>query len=324
MSGDEAQESSSEAEEAPTKEQKFKRYCVRKQYDVIDEFYEEGKSVPWRLEWQPVRFIIDEPNFGKSWELADSKFDLKSALSEPDGAVPNDENDEARDQRLRDRILEQVEFKEEAPSRLLTGRGRITNKVRIGILDLEEGEQSGLLAGFDEVEFTIQEHDGRHVGHVMHWTGELLKYEDRDDPYIVVECYVPVGTLDDVREEYLSTQGSRVVVVATRLLLWEWAPQGSFGEPYQLKAYHLLDEEYGGTSSAVVATIGVTTGEKPETKDKEDDEWLRNDDEEPTEEVSEIRETIPHLLAIERSVIGLKWAIWVVGFLIFFAVLLSR
>ena len=308
----EAESDETEAKEEP----KFKKHFEKKQYNVIENYFEEGKSHSWYLTWHRVSIFIEEPHFHKYWNFAvrDFSFSLDTPDHEKksDGPEPDDSEDQdetkASDDRIVQALVEQIEFKEEKPvRRLMTGRGRILHKTKIGIFNLEEGEKTGGLGLYEEVEINIYE-TGAHMGRILYWTDDSLEYEGGDDPYLIIQCHVPVGTLDAIRDEYVSAEGQHIVV-HTELLLWEWDIQAALADPYQARTYHL---EENHDSLAIVSSIDVTT---------EDDQPF--DDESP-EEPSETREVIQHLHGIAHIVGGLKWAFWTVGLLIFLAILFTR
>lgn len=307
----EAESDETEAKEEP----KFKKHFEKKQYNVIEDYFEEGKSVPWYLRWHLVSIIIEEPHFYKHWGFAfrDISFSLDTPDHEKksDGPEPDDSEDQdetkASDDRIVQAIVEQIEFKEEKPFRRLTGRGRILDKIKIGLFNLEEGEKAGGLGLYEEVEINIYE-TGAHMGRIMYWTDDPLEYKGRDDPNLIIQCHLPVGTLDPIRDEYVSAEGQHIVV-HTELLLWESDVQAMYVDPDQGKHYYL---EENHDSLAIVYSIDVTT---------EDDQPF--DDESP-EEPSETREVIQHLHGIAHSVGGLKWAFWTAGLLIFLAILFTR
>ncbi|MDP6786682.1 MAG: hypothetical protein QGI13_06085 [Rhodospirillales bacterium] len=232
-------------------ERKFKKYFGKKQYNVIESYFEEGASAPWYLRWHSVRILIEEPHFHKSWSIArqESPFSLETPDHEkrPDGPEPDDsegrDEKKARDDRIARVLVDQIEFEEEVePIRRLRGRGRILDRIKIGIFNLKEGEMTVLLGGFEEVEINI--HENVQIGRIMHNTGDL---QDRDDTYLFVQGHVQIGTLDTVRDEYLSVEGQQMVL-HMKLLLWECDVQAALAEPDESRT--LVDAAAAGVHSA--------------------------------------------------------------------------
>ena len=312
MSHDETPEHQN-GEKAAQEDSGFKRYFKRKQYDLIEKYFEEGESVPWLLQWHTLKFVIDRPKFTKWWGLAEK--DTALWLSHKQGLVEqqrqeDEEYEEARhdreveqskseqasgqDYEISDTLLRQIRPETRAPFRSLSGRGRIDPvvKERIGILNIETGECTEWTDAFDEIGLIIIESEEQHIG--------VARTEETQegDPCITVIAYVPAGTLEAVRNDYFLAKDQHICVGA-EMLLWESQAEAMFGSLYR-PVFCLLEEE---DQSCAITNMEVADDETDTAKSGEADKRLNE---------------------ILESVKNLRTALWVGGALIVVAVLLSR
>lgn len=214
---------------------------------------------------------------------------------------------------------------EEKQNYYITAKGSLQS--RVIRLITEEGKQEG---HFDQVEVSlkpIENEDSKAAyGYALYIGDDMLKYEDRDDPYITLELYLPRNFLEKSRIEIEKEKFKRVIL-SVYIEVFQSEVERSLAEPY-MRQYYFIEKD--GAANTYFHSLAIENpSESSNQPNLIEDEEIEYDDEEETQEpsdpLSEIKELVSlqvtTLAKINNQIASIKY-VFIIFFILFLLVFL--
>ena len=348
------EESAPEGEKEAGKEEQFAPRLVQVNPNVIEDRRRKDKTPHCYFKrWRRLNLHAKDYEFVRVYRSLDTDLghvfsDIVDEAREDQGLEPVVVNDEERERRQKRREFRNLAkrarenfdaLSEEEQSEIrwahlkdvqpaeqrrllgLVGWAEIERSRSIKVFSVatkEEADEIQYNNTFGWVFFSIQEKENDAVGHLMHWTEELRRYDD-DDPgedYLNAEMYVKEGTLAKLEHEIRQRGGDVPLGISVEAHLFQYEVEEGLAEPFHSQDYYMV---YDTDCSIILNSIRVGSVPKLGTEDSESENHL---DEEVQEDQPD-----PHAQFRERMLSGIsnlgislkhiQIALWVVAAVLF-------
>lgn len=285
--------------------------------NVIENYWQKGKKpLCYFKRWRHLRLQVTDYEFIRTYYslTRDKALDLADTIDEAreyQGLEPAGEDDEKIEELRKRREFcqlakrarenfddlseeEQSEFRwahlkdiqpAQQPRELrLDGWAEIESGRSIELFSVgtkEKTDERKYSHTFYDMQIIIHGDKGLPVGHLIHWTEDLRRY-DRNDPgrdYLVAELQMKEERLTELEQEVRQRGGKVPLEILIEAHLFQYEVEAGLAEPYHSQTYNMI---YDTDCSIILSSISIGAQPKSETDDDDLDSYL--DDEEREEE----------------------------------------